>query len=99
MQPAQPSPQRRAERKPGIMGIHVLHRTQIVPVSRARCWEFFSNPRNLAAITPPSLDFQIRSALPAQIRAGLMVQYQVRPLLRWPVTWLTEITQVRDVRG
>ena len=60
------------------------------------CWRFFSDPRNLATITPPSLRFAVRSELPPQIRAGLMIRYSVAPLWRVPVTWLTEITQVRE---
>jgi ligand-binding SRPBCC domain-containing protein len=79
------------------MPIHTLHRKQVLPITRATAWDFFSNPRNLARITPPSLDFQILTPdLPEKIRAGMMIQYRVRPLLRIPMTWLTEITQVQD---
>ena len=76
------------------MPIHILRRTQIVPASVEVCWDFFSDPRNLARITPPELDFQIRGELPPNIHAGLMITYRVRPLFGVPVTWLTEITHV-----
>jgi ligand-binding SRPBCC domain-containing protein len=80
------------------MAIHVLHHRQIVPASVADCWAFFSDPRNLAEITPPELDFRILSELPPAIHAGMMIEYRVRPLFGVPVSWLTEITQVEKER-
>lgn len=79
------------------MGIHVLTHTQIVPASLEKCWAFFSDPRNLSKITPPSLDFRVLSELPAKMYPGMMIQYRVRPLLGIPLTWLTEITHVEDL--
>jgi len=76
------------------MPIHTLRKTQIVPASQEECWAFFSDPHNLARITPPSLDFQVRSDLPSSIHPGLMIEYRVRPLLGIPMEWLTEITHV-----
>lgn len=79
------------------MRIHTLHTTQTIRATRAAAWEFFSDPRNLARITPASLGFDIVTPdLPARVHAGLMIEYRVRPLLGLPVTWLTEITHVRD---
>lgn len=77
------------------MPIHVLHRKQALAISREDAWQFFSDPRNLARITPPKLGFQIVTPdLPERIYAGLMIQYRVRPLLGIPMGWLTEITHV-----
>ncbi len=76
------------------MPIYTLQHSQVVEASCDRCWAFFSDPRNLAKITPPDLGFEIVSDLPQSIRPGLMIQYRVRPLLGIPVTWLTEITHV-----
>ena len=76
------------------MAIHALRRTQIVAAPLGECWAFFSNPRNLALITPPGLDFQVLSELPAAVYPGMMIEYRVRPLLGIPVRWLTEITHV-----
>ena len=59
------------------------------------CWAFFSDPRNLSKITPPSLRLRVRSELPPEIHPGLMIRYTVSPLLGIPMEWLTEITQVR----
>jgi ligand-binding SRPBCC domain-containing protein len=76
------------------MPIHVLRITQVVPASVDECWAFFSDPHNLARITPEALDFQVLSELPLTIYPGMMIEYRVRPLLGVPMTWLTEITQV-----
>ncbi len=79
------------------MPIHTLTAHQIIPATLEQAWEFFSNPRNLATITPPDLGFEIvTSDLPKRIRAGMMVEYRVRPLLGIPATWLTEITHVQE---
>lgn len=76
--------------------MYELERKQIVEATVEECWDFFSDPSNLRAITPESLDFRIVSALPERIYAGLMIEYRVRPLFGIPVTWLTEITHVRE---
>jgi ligand-binding SRPBCC domain-containing protein len=78
------------------MPIHVVDSTQIVSASLADCWRFFSDPRNLARITPPALRIEILGDLPKAIYAGLLIQYRVRPLLGIPTTWLTEITHVEE---
>jgi len=76
---------------------HTLHQKQTIRATREAAWEFFSNPRNLAKITPPSLGFQIVTPdLPERIYAGLMIEYRVTPLLGIPLVWLTEITHVRE---
>lgn len=75
--------------------IHVLNKRQVVPVGIRKCWEFFSDPHNLAKITPPDMGFEVRSELPSEIHEGMMIEYRVRPLLGIPMTWLTEITHVR----
>lgn len=78
--------------------MHVLHATQTVAASLDRAWDFFSDPRNLAAITPPELDFTVLSELPERVHAGLMIEYRVRPLLQIPLRWVTEITHVEQGR-
>ena len=74
--------------------IHVLHSTQIIRSSIERAWDFFSDPRNLSKITPPELGFTIIGTLSERVHPGMMIEYQVRPLLGIPVRWLTEITHV-----
>jgi ligand-binding SRPBCC domain-containing protein len=80
------------------MAIHVLQRRQVLPIAVDECWAFFSDPRNLPKITPASLDFTVLGTLPERMHSGLMIQYRVRPLLRIPVRWLTEITHVEPGR-
>lgn len=78
------------------MSLHCLETTLRLPIDRAEAWAFFSDPRNLAAITPPDMGFEITSELPERVYPGLIVTYRVRPLARIPVTWVTEITHVAE---
>lgn len=79
------------------MAVHTLHTKQIIRATREQAWAFFSNPRNLAKITPSGLGFEITTPdLPAKIYAGMMIAYRVRPLLGVPMTWLSEITLVEE---
>ena len=74
--------------------VHVLETSQVIPATIERAWEFFSDPRNLAKITPPELDFTILTTLPERVYPGMMIEYRVRPLLGIPARWVTEITHV-----
>ena len=79
------------------MAIHTLNMKLTIRASREQAWAFFSNPRNLAKITPPEMGFNIITPdLPDSIYSGLMIQYNVTPLLGIPMKWLTEITHVKD---
>ena len=78
------------------MAIHTLRTKQIIRATLQQCWDFFSDPRNLSKITPPDMGFVVKSDLPTRIHAGMMIEYRVSPLLGIPMTWLTEITQVRE---
>lgn len=61
-------------------------------------WAFFSDPRNLARITPPHMGFVIHTPLPPKAYAGLVIEYTVRPLLGIPLRWVTEITHLEEGR-
>ncbi len=76
------------------MPIYQLERKQVVSLGLEECWRFFSDPRNLSQITPPEMNFTIKSALPAAVHPGLMIEYTVSPLLGIPLSWLTEIVHV-----
>lgn len=78
------------------MRLYRLSTVQRLPISPVEAWAFFSDPRNLAEITPPSLGFTVTSELPERMYAGMIITYRVRPLLGIPVTWVTEITQVNQ---
>jgi ligand-binding SRPBCC domain-containing protein len=76
------------------MNPFTLERTQTLPVSIDQAWDFFSDPANLARITPPSMRFRITSAPQTETYAGQIMTYTVRPLLGISMDWTTEITHV-----
>ncbi len=78
------------------MTLHTLERTQILPTDLATAWAFFSDPRNLPKITPPSLCFTVRSTLPERMHSGMIATYTVSPFPLTTVTWITEITHVEE---
>lgn len=79
------------------MSVHTLLTKQIIPAPRECAWDFFSNPRNLARITPPGMGFSMdENGLPERIRTGLMITHRLKPLFGIPMTWLTEITLVEE---
>jgi ligand-binding SRPBCC domain-containing protein len=68
-----------------------LERRQLVSVPPDEAFAFFSDPENLAAITPDWLRFTIESA-PERLERGSYLRYRLR-LLGVPIRWLTEITE------
>ena len=78
------------------MPIYKLNASQTLTTDLQTAWQFFSNPANLAQITPPSMRFRLTGAPPAAIHAGLIITYRLSPLPFVPleVSWATEITQV-----
>lgn len=78
------------------MKIYQLKTSQKLPISIEKAWNFFSDPKNLAKITPTWLNFQIVSDLPPKMHAGMIIVYTVRPILNISTTWVTEITHVKE---
>jgi ligand-binding SRPBCC domain-containing protein len=78
------------------MKIYAFHSTHFIPANLDRCWDFFSSPSNLSKITPPEMGFVVKSELPDTSYPGQIIVYTVKPLLGIPVTWVTEITQLRE---
>lgn len=76
--------------------VYKLHRVQLLRTSMEEAWGFFSNPRNLQAITPPFMKFKITGTYGETMYAGQLIEYRVRPLFGIPLYWLTEITHVKD---
>lgn len=79
-----------------LVKLHRLKTLQRLPIRIEEAWSFFSDPQNLRAITPPWLDFQVTSDMPERMHAGMIVSYTVRPMLKIPVRWVTEITHVNE---
>lgn len=80
------------------MAIHRIRAAQHLAVTPEEAWAFFSDPRNLAVITPPDMHFVLTCTPPEVVYPGLMLSYRLRPLLGIPSTWVTEITQVEERR-
>ena len=75
---------------------YVMKEVQRLPISLPEAWSFFSDPRNLPRITPPSLGLEVTSDLPEVMYPGMIITYHVR-LIPWvSVGWVTEITHVRE---
>lgn len=81
------------------MAIHIHTASQFLPISIDEAWDFMSSPRNLAKITPESMDFVIKEPnLTEKVYAGLIINYTVKPLWGIPVPWTTEITHLEEHR-
>jgi len=71
--------------------VYVLERSQRIPAPLSDVFAFFSDPRNLARITPPFLGFRVIAA-PAELAAGSRIEYRIR----WAfltLRWVTRITR------
>lgn len=79
------------------MGFYQLHKTQKVPATIEQVWDFISSPANLKKITPEYMGFNITSKLLSEkMYPGMIVSYKVSPVLGIKMTWVTEITQVKE---
>ncbi len=76
--------------------LHTFKTVQRFPVDAAKIWEFISDPKNLALITPPEMGFKTLSGDERQMFAGQIIHYTVTPLLGLKLEWVTEITHVLD---
>ncbi len=77
----------------------MLRRVQRLPISLELAWDFFSSPSNLKDITPSYMGFLVTAEAPeshGRMYAGQVITYKVKPLLGIPLTWMTEITHVRE---
>jgi len=79
------------------MKVYRLTKTQRLPISMEQAWDFFSTPKNLQAITPKDLDFQILTDLgDEKMYAGQVINYKVGPFPGIKFRWTTEITHVEE---
>lgn len=79
------------------MAVYQLETKQKIRASIDEVWDFISNPKNLQKITPDYMGFEILGkSLPDQMYEGIIIRYTVKPLLGIPMTWVTEITHIRD---
>jgi ligand-binding SRPBCC domain-containing protein len=79
------------------MGFYQLHKTQKIPATIEQIWDFISSPANLKKITPEYMGFNITSKLLSEkMYPGMIISYKVSPVLGIKMTWVTEITQVKE---
>jgi ligand-binding SRPBCC domain-containing protein len=79
------------------MKVYSYKSIQLIPTDIRTCWDFFSSPENLQKITPPSMGFRITSEREEKTYPGQIITYTVKPLFGIPLTWVTEITQVKEL--
>lgn len=78
------------------MKIYTLHKTQKLPITLEKAWEFLSNPKNLKIITPDYMSFNIVSTIDRPLYTGQIIQYIVTPLFGIKTKWVSEITHIED---
>ncbi|MBA3901944.1 MAG: SRPBCC family protein [Bacteroidetes bacterium] len=79
------------------MAVYKIISTQKLPISIGEAWAFFSSPENLATITPPHMGFKIKKGFEnKKMFKGMFITYTVKPLLKIPITWVTEIIQASE---
>ena len=72
-----------------------LNAEQHLNISREEAWSFFSSPKNLSRITPPSMDFRIISDLNGdKIVEGMNIEYIVKPVFGIPIRWKSKIKNI-----
>lgn len=64
----------------------------LLPVAREAVFPFFAEARNLQAITPPWLNFEVLTPDPIVMRPGALINYRIK-IHGFPVTWRTEIAE------
>lgn len=62
----------------------------VVPVGRDDAFAFFANAANLERLTPPWLNFRIRTAMPIEMREGALIDYHIA-VYGMPLPWRTRI--------
>lgn len=76
----------------------LLERTTLVAAPLPAVFDFFSDPRNLARLTPPSMRFRIVEAPRRRLRAGDRMRYTIR-VFGIPLRWTTLITSWDEGRS
>lgn len=79
------------------MAFYQFKQEQLIPATIEEVWDFISSPVNLKEITPDYMGFDITSGdLPKKMYEGMLISYEVAPVLGIKTTWVTEMTHIRD---
>ena len=73
----------------------IFERTTILPAPLPRVFEFFSEPENLARITPPATRFRIVAGPQRRLREGDRIDYALR-VFGLPFRWRSRIDAWRE---
>jgi ligand-binding SRPBCC domain-containing protein len=74
------------------MRVFTLRREQLLPRPPERVFPFFADARNLEAITPPLLRFEVVTPGEIPMRVGTLIQYRLK-VHGVGVDWLTSIQE------
>lgn len=78
------------------MSFYSIKTEQYIKASVEEVWAFFSNPANLAELTPREMNFVTTTSPEDHIYAGQIITYTITPILGIKMKWMTEITHVQD---
>jgi ligand-binding SRPBCC domain-containing protein len=76
------------------MKLYMMDHRQVIRASIGDVWSFYSDPHNLAKLTPPWLNLVVPEDIRHQVYPGMIITYCLRPFLGIRSHWLTEITHV-----
>jgi ligand-binding SRPBCC domain-containing protein len=81
------------------MKVYQFKQSQFIPADLNTVWDFFSSPKNLYAITPPDMNFEIIEMNGGEkMHAGQLISYKVSPFPFVRMKWVTEIKNVEHKR-
>ena len=67
---------------------------QELSLSQKKAWNFFAQPQNLPRLTPKHLQFRLLHPLPEGMYSGLILRYQLSPLMGIRVQGCTKIETI-----
>jgi ligand-binding SRPBCC domain-containing protein len=80
------------------MPYYQLFRSQRLAANLDQMWDFISSPVNLKEITPPYMGFELTHKLVSdKMYPGMIITYRVRPVFGIKLTWVSEITRIREL--
>ena len=78
------------------MRIHRRDDAQTLDIPLEEAWAFFSNPGNLASITPKEIGFVPLTGDGKPVYPGQVFTYKISPVAGIPMRWTTEISHVQE---